>query len=244
MNDITFLTTNHIKLFHARYLSRDWDINIIQHKLLHYGIGYEEPRLFDREKLLEGSVKDAISRWKKNISDSESRFYFLKDTSVVIHSISKKGKEVPGVDIKYWMQENTFSQIDNILKLKGNNRRVSVNSHVVLVLTKDLKEKYGEDYIIFKSNSKGYLVEKKIIFETNILYSWLDNFTFNKWFVPEGEEVPISLLPIEKADKYDFRKNAFDKMFIFLRENKKIFKKKTKEIQSRFLLNPIFIISG
>lgn len=244
MNDITFLTTNNVKLSHAKYLGRNWDVNIIQHKLLHYGVGYEEPRLFDREKLLEESVKDAIIRWKKNISESENRFYFLEDTSVVIHALSEEGKEVPGVDIKYWMQENTFSQVDSVLKLKGNNRQVTVNSHVVLVLTKDLKEKYGKDYIIFKSKSEGSLVESEKKFETNILYPWLDNITFNKWFVPEGEEVPISTLPIEKADKYDFRKDAFEKMFSFLEENKKIYKKRAKEIQSRFLSNPIFIISG
>ncbi len=244
MTDITFLTTNHIKLSHAKYLSYGWDVNIMQHKLLHYGVGYEEPRLFEREKLLEESVKDAIIRWKKNISDSENRFYFLEDTSVVIHSLSDEGKEVPGVDIKYWMQENTFNQVDSILKAKGNNRKVTVYSHVVLVLTKDLKKKYGEDYMIFKSKSDGFLIESEIVFESNILYPWLDNVTFNKWFVPYGEEVPISLLPIEKADKYDFRKGAFNKMFEFLFENRKIQKKRAKEIQTRFLSNPIFIISG
>lgn len=244
MTEIAFLTSNNVKLAHARYLCEDWDIIIIQHKLFHYGIGYEEPRLFDRERLLQESVKDAILRWKKNISEAENRLYFLEDTSVVIHALSSPDNEVPGVDIKYWMRENTYEKIDQEIKIKGNNRRVTVFSHIVLVLTKDLKEKVGQDYLIFIGKSEGIFVEFEHKFETNNLYPWLDNISFNKWFVPIGESLPISMLPIEKAVLYDFRKDAFSQMLDFLFKNNKIHIKQSKTIVSRFVFNPIFVISG
>jgi dephospho-CoA kinase/inosine/xanthosine triphosphate pyrophosphatase family protein len=244
MLDITFLTTNSVKLSHIRYLSRNWDVNINQHRLFHYGVGYEEPRLFERNSLLEESVKDAIIRWKKNISKLENRFYFLEDTSVVIHALSEDGKEVPGVDIKYWMRENTFEKIDSLLKLKGNNRNVTVYSHIVLVLTKDLKEKFNKEYIIFKSKTNGKIINEEISFETNILYPWLDNSTFNKWFVPDNESLPISMLPINRADEYDFRKTALEKMLRFLEKNNKFPRGKSRDIDLTLLFKPIFIICG
>lgn len=244
MIDIAFLTTNNIKLAHARYLCRNFYLNIIQHKLLHYGKGYEEPRLFEREKLLEESVKDAILRWKKNVSETENRLYFLEDTSVKIHALSTEEEEIPGVDIKYWMYDNTFEKIDLELKNKGNNRKVTVYSHLILVLTKDLKQQFGKDHVIFKSQSEGYFIEKEEIFNTNKIYPWLDNKSFNKWFVPEGESVPISMLSIEKADVYDFRKGAFDEMLFFLSTNNKIHVKRNEGRDCRFTFNPLFIVSG
>lgn len=244
MIEIAFLTTNNVKLAHARHLCQDWDVNIIQHKLLHYGIGYEEPRLFERKKLLEESVKDAIQRWEKNISKAENRLYFIEDTSVIIHALSTSDNEVPGVDIKYWMRENTFEKVDKELRNKGNNRRVTIYSHIVLVLTKDLKEKFGQDNITFKGKSDGFFVESEYKFDTNKLYPWLDNVSFNKWFVPPDESIPISMFPIEKADVYDFRKDSFTQMLNFLFEQNKIHKKSSKEIDSRFIFNPLFVISG
>lgn len=244
MIDIAFVTTNNVKLAHARYLCRNFEINIIQHKLLHYGKGYEEPRIFERATLLEQSVKDAILRWKRNISASENRLYFIEDTSVKIFALSTEDIEFPGVDIKYWMRENTFSSIDLQLKLKGNYRKIAVNSHVVLVLTKDLKEKYNAEFLIFSSTTTGELVESEIFFDTNLIYPWLDNKSFNKWFVPDGESLPISMLPIESADKHDFRKGAFEQMLQFLVKNNKIFEKRNKEIDFKFIFAPLFLISG
>lgn len=242
MLELTFLTTNIVKLAHARYLCRNNDVNIIQHKILHYGKSYEEPRLFEREKLLEESLKDAKRRWKKYAS--ENKFFFIEDTSVKIHALSTPEKEYPGVDIKYWMNETTFEQLDLNLKQKGNDRHVTVFSHLLLGLTKDLEEIFHTDHFEFKSQAEGYITDREYIFETNILYPWLDNRSFNKWFVPIGKKYPVSMLSIEDSYAGDFRKGAFESMLSFLLNHNKLHKKKKHEINLRFVFEPLFLITG
>lgn len=246
MTDITFITSNPTKLAHARHLCKGYDVNILQYKKLFYGVGYKEPRLFDRDRLLEESINDAIKRWKKNVSNYGSRLFFIEDTSVRIDALSDENNEIPGVDIKYWMQSHNFHQLDTELKKKGNNRKVSVSSHIVLFLTNGLKKKLNteKDHIVFKSTMQGTIVSKELKINTQILYPWLDNKTFNKWFIPDGFEEPISMLDISEADKGDFRKGAFEQLLNFLKEYEEI-----KHIQKnlpvpRLHFNPLYIVCG
>ncbi|MDU1889158.1 MAG: non-canonical purine NTP pyrophosphatase [Dysgonomonas sp.] len=246
MTDITFITSNPTKLAHARHLCIGYDVNILQYKKLFYGIGYEEPRLFDREKLLEESFNDAITRWKKNVSNYGDRLFFIEDTSVRIDALSNDNDEVPGVDVKYWMQSHNFVQLDKELKKRGNNRKVSVSSHIILFLTNELKKKLKteKDHILFKSTSYGTIVQKEQKFDTQILYPWLDNKTFNKWFVPDGFNMPISMLAISEADKSDFRKGAFEQLLNFLKEHEIIKPIKKVSPIPRLHFNPLYIVCG
>ena len=212
MTDITFITSNLTKLAHARYLCKNYQVNILHYKKFFYGVGYEEPRIYDRKQLLAESFKDAVARWKKNVTERDNRLFFIEDTSVKIDALSESENEVPGVDVKYWMRKINFNLLDQELRKKGNNRKCSVTSHVMLFLTEELKKTLGvtEDYKIFKSTAYGEITEKEYSFETQILYPWLDNKTFNKWFVPDGYSLPVSLLDISQADSGDFRKGAFE----------------------------------
>ena len=219
MTDLTFVTSNQTKLAHARYLCRDYHVNILSYKKFYYGIGYDEPRIYDRKQLLTASFYDAAARWKRNVSGSEERIFFIEDTSMRLDALSDDENEVPGVDVKYWMKSTNFEKLDAELKKHGNNRKCSVTSHIILFLTEDLKKKSGisDDYKIFTSTAYGSVTEKEHSFDTNILYPWLDNKTFNKWFVPEGYDVPVSMLDIDSADAGDFRKDAFKEMLFFLK---------------------------
>ena len=231
---------------HARYLARNYDVIISQQ--IHYGIGYSEPRISDREKLLGQSIEDAADRWVKNVSSPHKRIFFIEDTSVIIHSLSKD-EEYPGVDIKYWMKKNNFDSIDKMLKKKGNDRRVTVRSDILLYLPNHLREIEGKKYMWFNSSINGTICEQEHDIKTNPLYPWLDNKSFNKWFVPNGCNIPISMLPIHEADKYDFRLVAFKAILEYL-EAKHIIRKKTitshPHRQSSFLdsSTSIFLISG
>jgi adenylate kinase family enzyme/inosine/xanthosine triphosphate pyrophosphatase family protein len=246
MTDITFITSNPTKLAHARYLCKGFDVNILQYKKFFYGKGYEEPRIYDRDKLLEKSINDAIIRWKKNVSNYGNRLFFIEDTSVRIDALSDDNNEVPGVDIKYWMQSYNFTQLDSELKSNGNNRKVSVSSHIVLFLTNELKKKLNieKDYVVFKSTSHGTIVLKEYKFDTQILYPWLDNKTFNRWFVPDGFDVPISMLNISDADKGDFRKGVFEQMLAFLKEHGEIKHTQKDLIVHRLHFNPLYVVCG
>lgn len=244
MTDITFITSNQTKLAHAKYLCRNYNVNILHYKKLYYGVGYEEPRIDDPQQLLTESFNDAVARWRKYVSDD--RLFFIEDTSVKIDALSSDDNEVPGVDVKYWMRETSFKELDEALKDKGNNRRCSVTSHVVLFLTKELKDVLGtkEDRVIFKSSVYGSVVEKEYEMDTQILYPWLDNKTFNKWFVPEGYTQPVSMLDISDAEAGDFRKGAFEEMLEFLKSHGAIEDKHiiARQLQIHFFDN--YIICG
>ncbi|WP_316801444.1 non-canonical purine NTP pyrophosphatase [Pedobacter frigidisoli] len=214
MLELTFITSSKEKISHAIYLSRDYPVRISKQK--NYGIGYVEPRIGSREELIKRSVEDAILRFEKTTKNANEKFFIIEDTSVIIDELSKKA-EYPGVDVKYWMRENNFLSIDKMLKKAGNNRAVTVRSDVILVLNKSLSDKFKKKYLSFTSFSKGHIVEKEVYIKTQPLYPWLNNRTFNKWFVPNGENVPMSKLPISKADKYDFRAGAFKELYTFLK---------------------------
>ena len=246
MTDITFVTSNQTKLAHARYLCRDYYVNILSYKKFYYGIGYDEPRIYDRKQLLTASFYDAAARWKRNVSGSEGRIFFIEDTSMRLDALSDDENEVPGVDVKYWMKSTNFEKLDTELKKHGNNRKCSVTSHIILFLTEDLKKRSGisDDYKVFTSTAYGSVTEKEHNFDTNILYPWLDNKTFNKWFVPDGYDVPVSMLDIECADAGDFRKDAFKQMLIFLKTYGAIEDKRQIPNQLSFEFYDSFVICG
>lgn len=244
MNEIYFITSNRTKLMHARHLSRDYDVLVCPQK--HYGVGYKEPKISDREKLLEDSIKDAMHRLEKAGFQPFSKILFIEDTSVIIKSLSTD-EEYPGTDIKFWMRENDFSSVDSMLKSVSNDRRVEVRSDIVLCFPQNNTDS-TLSFKRFTSSARGSIVEHEFMFNTNLLYPWLDNKTFNKWFVPDGCNVPISMLPIIEADKHDFRAGAFNQMFVFLEERHLIHKRKGHERPSQKKLfpdkTPLFIVSG
>ena len=246
MTDLTFVTSNQTKLAHARYLCRDYHVNILSYKKFFYGIGYDEPRIYDRKQLLTASFHDAAARWKRNVSGSEGRIFFIEDTSMRLDALSDDENEVPGVDVKYWMKSTNFEKLDAELKKHGNNRKCSVTSHIILFLTEDLKKKSGisDGYRIFTSTAYGSVTEKEYNFNTNILYPWLDNKTFNKWFVPDGFDVPVSMLDIENADAGDFRKDAFKQMLSFLKTYGAIEDKRQTPNQLSLEFYDSFIVCG
>lgn len=213
--EIVFITSSRIKLAHAQYLTSDYNITISKQK--NYGIGYIEPRIYNREQLLNESYKDALERFVKNVSTPDEKFFLIEDTSVIIEALSDSEHEVPGLDIKYWMKENTFEKLDLILKEKDNNRKCSVRSDLILHLPKKLREKYKIDYMQFTGISKGYIVEKEYEYSTNVSHPWLDNKTFNKWFSPD-DNIPLGMMDVDKSLEYDFRKIAFEKLLKFLED--------------------------
>lgn len=216
MLDVVFFTSSKVKLAHANYLSRNYNVRFVGFKEKTYHASYYEPRIYDRDSLLRQSYYGALEQARKAKLNLNNPFV-LEDTSVNIFSLSKNnGYETPGLDIKYWMKDTSFKNLDEQLLKLGNKRLVEVRSDVVLHIPLSLRGKYDADYLIFTSKSYGSIVDKEDQFDTQALYPWLDNKTFNKWFVPISEKKCISQLDIEVADKYDFRRNAFKKVFDFL----------------------------
>lgn len=248
MLELFFITSNRTKLIHARYLCRDYNVAISPQK--YYGVGYSEPRILDREMLIEESIKDADRRWSKTVSSPYDKLFFIEDSSVIIHALSKE-KEYPGLDIKYWIKETDFQSVDSMLKAVGNDRRVSVRSDITLRLQGAINNKDANKilYESFTSSVTGTITGREFAIATNPLYPWLDNRSFNKWFVPGGYNLPISMLPIAEADKCDFRAGAFIEMLRYL-ESRGLVERK-REVSPHYRQEPlplshayVFIVCG
>lgn len=204
MLELVFFTSNRTKTIHARYLCRGHDVNVVNFREKTYHANYTEPRTSDRKSLLKESLNSALEQAKRAGLDNHP--FIIEDTSVIIHALSKNDEEYPGTEVKYWMRDTAFEDIDFELLFLGNDRRVTVRSDLILYIPIA-----GPFY--FSSCVDGHITERQnLSLETNTLYPWLDNKSFNKWFCPGNEKLPISELPIGIADKYDFRKAAFSKM--------------------------------
>ncbi|WP_019865856.1 non-canonical purine NTP pyrophosphatase [Methylovulum miyakonense] len=245
MFEIVFFTSSKIKLSHARHLCRDYNVKVTSFREKTFHANYIEPRIYDREELLKQSYEDALQRWQKAVSKGENRLFFIEDTSVTIDALSIE-RETPGLDVKYWMEETDFANLDQQLKALGNNRKATVRSDVVLHLSPELrKATEDKNYLCFVSSVSGQVVDVEQSFDTNPMYPWLDNKTFNKWFMPDGCSLPVSLLAIEEADKHDFRANAFQQMLAFLEQHKIITRRTTPVVQSSLdSEESLFIICG
>lgn len=224
-----FITSNHIKFLHFIYLGRKYDIGIARQE--YTGIAYKEPRVNDRDTLLLQSIDDAKHRLLKYLKTKNgllednyikerrelNSIFFIEDSSVKIHCLSSDYDEIPGIHVKSWMQNNSFLDIDTMLKKQGNNRNVTVRSDIMLYIPPYMRDVENIEYKNFFSTMNGTITEKEFKIKTNKLYPWLDNKTFNKWFIPEGYTIPVSLLPVEEANGFDFRAKAFREMVKFLR---------------------------
>lgn len=229
MIEIVFFTSSKVKLEHAKYLCRQYDVRITGFREKTYRANYSEPRIDDREQLLQESYQDAKVKWLKVFAPTSNKFFIMEDTSVIIKALSNEDQEVPGVDVKYWMEQINFEALDNALKNNGNDRSVTVRSDLILHFPEKFSLLFGSQHNLhFSSNSNGYVVSKECDFQTNAMYPWLDNKTFNKWFSLDRDAPPISVLPIEDANKGDFRADAFNRMLEALEKVALIKKKNIK----------------
>lgn len=242
MIELVFFTSSRVKLAHARYLCRDYAVRVVGFREKTFGAPYVEPRIHDREQLIELSYQDALQRWQKAVPGSG--LFFIEDTSVTIDVLSAE-RETPGLDVKYWMAETDFATLDAQLKALGNNRRTTVRSDLVLHLPPEWIGTENRSYRCFTSMVSGNVTEKELVFDTNPMYPWLDNRTFNKWFVPDSCSQLISILPIAEADKHDFRAPAFREMLEFLESHQKISRRTEPEVQTSFGFDSrLFIVCG
>lgn len=218
MRPLTFFTSNQTKLAHARYAAEGVPLRIVSFRQRTYHAGYNEPRLESRQELLRQSYESARGQCEKAGISLDGGAFILEDTSVRIEAFSDQNKEYPGTDVKFWMEEQTFAALDLKLKERGNDRRVSVRSDILLHVPKSFQDAWQtkDPYIVFVGIQTGSIVDQEQNFDSNSVFPWLDNKSFNKWFVPDGCDRPFGSLPIDQADKVDFRRHSFNQLFNFL----------------------------
>lgn len=246
MRDLTFFTSNPIKLSHARHIAESFPVKIIGFRQRTFHAGYDEPRLHSRREILQASYESAKEQLKKANLSPDSHPFILEDTSVRISALSDDTREVPGVDIKYWMEGRTFTELDELLGKSGGSRQASVRSDVLLHIPNSLKVRWQIDaeFIVFTGIQEGFIIDREFYFQSNLVFPWLDNQSFSKWFCPNASGKPLGSLPIEVADKFDFRRKSFVKLFNFL-ISKGYLSKKAEQMRLPLESKPItFVLCG
>lgn len=242
---LTFLTSSRAKLVHAQHLAKRYGVQVVGKRT--YGVAYREPRVRERATLLKESYDDALRRWRV-IDPKDNGFFFIEDTSVIVHALSAHA-EIPGVDVKYWMQSMNLERLTRELAECGGGRGVTVRSDVILHLPARFRREFGLDdtFVHFEGHQLGSVVTTERRVETNVLYPWLDDKSFNKWFVPDGCSLPMSALPIELADRYDFRRDSIGSMLAFLATKmnvRKVSVRPAKQLANLPSPMPLLILSG
>jgi inosine/xanthosine triphosphate pyrophosphatase family protein/dephospho-CoA kinase len=246
MRELTFFTSNATKLAHARYIAERFAVRIKGFRQRTYHANYDEPRLLSRTSLLDASYRSAIRQCAKAGIAIDSHPFILEDTSVRIDAISTEDQEVPGLDIKYWMQEQTFELLDSVLRAHDNNRRATVRSDVLLHVPRNLKALWGidADYVVFVGEQAGHIVERESRFDTNLVYPWLDNQSFNRWFQPEGAERPFGAMSVADANRFDFRRKSFVQLFNFLVRQQNYFTAEYLQLEFALDDKPNLVLCG
>lgn len=250
MSELVFFTSNRGKLAHFKYIGTRMGVTISGFREKFFYASYHEPRLDDREALLRESYESALKQWRKRHIADDFGFFFLEDTSVKIDALSVT-RDVPGVHVKYWMRDMNFETLDGLILKAGGNRRATVRSDIVLHIPERVRHAMGigDELVWFHGETSGRVVASETRITPNLLYPWLDNRTFNRWFVPDGFDVPISCLSISDANSVDFRYRAF-KQAADLLSSAGILKQNNKPVAVQLPLSlipkapPIFLLCG
>ena len=246
MRELTFFTSNATKLAHARYIAERFAIRIKGFRQRTYHANYDEPRVSSRARLLDASYRSALRQCAKAGISIDSHPFILEDTSVRIDAISTEDQEVPGLDVKFWMQEQTFEALDLALRARNNNRHATVRSDVLLHVPNRLKAQWGieSEYVIFVGEQAGQVVEREAQFDTNLVYPWLDNQSFNRWFQPDGADRAFGAMTIAEANRVDFRRKSFVQLFNFLVRQQGHFPAEHLQLEFELDRKPNLVLSG
>lgn len=199
---VYFYTSNLEKLLQARLMFHGQG-----QTLSHFRANrepYEEDYSLPKDELLRRAIMQVRNQFLVR------SIFFVEDTSIRIDALSNIN-DFPGLRAKEWFAETNFSQLDELLKSKGTNRRAIVKSDIALHIP-NLEETF-----MFHGETVGIISDVPPNFETNLQHPWLTPNTFNGWIVPDGADIPLGEMPFEKSIEYDFRIKALRNLLNFLR---------------------------
>lgn len=196
--EIYFYTSNEQKFLQARQVFARSGLRL-RHFPSHTE-PYDEDYSYGREHLLLMAIEQV-----RKVTGGTSIF-FVEDTSVVIHALSKNGSEFPGLAVKEWFSRTTFQELDAQLTALGHGRSVTVKSDVALSIPG-----LGRP-ILLAAETIGVVADSPPDFLQNPQRPWLTPSTFNGWFVPDGGLKRLGEMSFEESLEYDFRVRSLDKV--------------------------------
>jgi inosine/xanthosine triphosphate pyrophosphatase family protein/dephospho-CoA kinase len=167
---------------------------------------YHEDYAGTKRELLARAVREILA----NVGASS--IFFVEDTSLRIEAFSTPDRDTPGVAVKEWFASANFTAVDNLIKAKGNNRRVTVKSDVGLHIPG-----LGRP-VFFEGATSGVIAETAPEFDENPNYPWLTPSTFNGWFIPEDAPKRLGEMSLEESWPLDFRIRSLEALVTRLEE--------------------------
>ena len=173
--------------------------------------------LSDRANEIEdyyGGALQLIEQKLRDISLGRKTVYFVEDTYVRIEALSQPTSApsdtaewaratVPGLKTKDWFKSYSFEELNSCIRRSSGDRSASVYSTIGLHIPGVVSPQ------IFTAHLTGEVATSPGAgLPANRLYPWLSPDSFNAWFVPVGEKVPLSDLDLERSLDLDFRVSA------------------------------------
>ncbi|KLN62634.1 hypothetical protein WH96_01150 [Kiloniella spongiae] len=141
-------------------------------------------------------LREAIKQLKEEVELKSA--FFIEDTSLRIDALSCED-DVPGMLVKEWFKDTSFSELDAILRERGNNRSATVKSDIALHIP-TLSEP-----MFFYGETRGVVADTPPRFNVNAQYPWLTPDTFNGWVIPDEADKRLGEMEFEESLNYDFR---------------------------------------
>jgi dephospho-CoA kinase/inosine/xanthosine triphosphate pyrophosphatase family protein len=186
---------------------------LLQARLLFSSYGYtlglfsgsQEPYDEDYSGGSQNLLAKAVSEIRRQVASP----FFIEDTSIRIDALSDVG-DFPGLRAKEWFASTTFGELDDALRIRGDDRRATVKSDIALSIPG------VERAELFHGETTGTVVAAPVDFEENGAYPWLTPRTFNGWFVPDEQNTkrPLVLgqMAYESSLEFDFRVRSLTKL--------------------------------
>ena len=238
--NLFFVTSNLVKSYHINHLCNLFGISIKYYKEIFQS--YQENYNFLPEESIKFSVNFVAQRLK------HLGLFFIEDSSIKIDALSENNREYPGLETKEFFIGKSFSDIDRLIKAKGNNRNATIISRIGLHLPGNIEPE------VFYGEIKGKIVEiEPKINKSNNNAIWLYDKSPINFFIPNGEDDVLSNLKVKDSYEYDVRLKVLEKMFyrlfqfMTIIENAKSIYRKVKldNIYQLSLFSPkVIIISG
>jgi len=161
-----------------------------------------------------GSTAALLTRALSQVTDhvGTGHLVFVEDTSLRIEALSSEASDEPGMQVKHWFQATTFSDLDQAIERAGGDRRAIVKSDIALKVPGLDRE------ILFHGETPGVVATNPPSFLPNPQYPWLTPDTFNGWLIPDGSDIPLGAMSLERSLTLDFRVRAFEQLIDRLEE--------------------------
>jgi inosine/xanthosine triphosphate pyrophosphatase family protein/dephospho-CoA kinase len=198
--------------FHTSNVSKFLQAKLVFAKAglrLDYFRGSSEPYEEDYSLGKEGLLRKAIQEVTASVGLAD--LVFVEDTSVRVDALSAES-DYPGLAVKEWFAQTSFSELDRQVRHRGNNRLAIVRSDIALHMP-------GlQDPLMFHGQSVGKVAKAPFRESGAPEYPWLTGANFNRWFVPEGARQTLAEMDFDQAWAFDFRVKALLSMLQRLSE--------------------------